>query len=192
MRRAFWDPGAGLHGLFEVWSFSKVRALVSSGLGGGSLIYANVLLRKPPETFEPDASDGFLRWPVAPDDLADEYDDVERMLRPNPLPAEYVAPPPAEGGVAKTQQFLAAARASGLDPQLAPIAVTFRASEVAGAEPGVPFGEQQHPRPDPPHLHARRRVRPRVQRGSQEQPRLHLPDPVCLRHRRSWPDLHLL
>ena len=64
------------------------------------------------------------------------------MLRPNPLPAEYVAPPPEEGGVAKTQQFLAAARAGGLDPQLAPIAVTFRASEAAGAEPGVPFGEQ--------------------------------------------------
>ena len=47
MSRNFWDPSAGLHGLFEMWSFSRVRALVSSGLGGGSLIYANVMLRKP-------------------------------------------------------------------------------------------------------------------------------------------------
>ena len=48
MSRNFWDPGAGLHGLFEMWSFHRVRALVSSGLGGGSLIYANVMLPKPP------------------------------------------------------------------------------------------------------------------------------------------------
>jgi cholesterol oxidase len=141
MRRAFWDPGSGLHGLFEMWSFSKVRALVSSGLGGGSLIYANVLLRKPPETFEPDPSDGYERWPVRPEDLDREYDDVERMLRPNPLPHEYVEPTPAEGGVAKTQQFLAAARAGGLEPHLAPIAVTFRGDDGDAVEPGAPFGE---------------------------------------------------
>ena len=24
MSRNFWDPGAGLHGLFELWSFSHV------------------------------------------------------------------------------------------------------------------------------------------------------------------------
>ena len=51
MRENFWDPAAGLHGLFDVWSFSNVTALVASGLGGGSLIYANVMLRKPEETF---------------------------------------------------------------------------------------------------------------------------------------------
>ena len=33
--------------MFNVWSFKGIGALVSSGLGGGSLIYANVLLRKP-------------------------------------------------------------------------------------------------------------------------------------------------
>ena len=40
--------GERLHGLFDVWSFTNVTALVASGLGGGSLIYANVMLAKPP------------------------------------------------------------------------------------------------------------------------------------------------
>ena len=41
-----WDPSGGLYGLYDVWSFGSLFALVSSGLGGGSLIYANVLLPK--------------------------------------------------------------------------------------------------------------------------------------------------
>lgn len=46
MSRALWDPSEGLYGLFDVWNFHGADSLVSSGLGGGSLIYANVLLRK--------------------------------------------------------------------------------------------------------------------------------------------------
>src|SRR3954453_3554325 len=46
MRGNFWDPSEGCHGLFNVWSFDGLEALVASALGGGSLIYANVLLRK--------------------------------------------------------------------------------------------------------------------------------------------------
>jgi cholesterol oxidase len=153
MSRNFWDPSAGLHGLFEMWSFSRVRALVSSGLGGGSLIYANVMLRKPPETFAADAANEYVRWPVTPDELDAEYSDAAAHLQPNPLPGEYAEPPRERGGVAKTQQFLAAARAGGLAPSLAPIAVTFRAqdgeaSDSAPAVPGVPFGaDNLHGRP---------------------------------------------
>ena len=47
MAKNFWDPSNGLHGMFNVWSFNHVDAIVSSGLGGGSLIYANVMLEKP-------------------------------------------------------------------------------------------------------------------------------------------------
>jgi cholesterol oxidase len=81
----FWDPGAGLHGLFEMWSFSRVRALVSSGLGGGSLIYASVMLPKPPESFGPDPSNDFTPWPVSADALSGEYADAAAFLAPNPL-----------------------------------------------------------------------------------------------------------
>jgi cholesterol oxidase len=153
MRRNFWDPGAGLHGLFEMWSFSRVRALVSSGLGGGSLIYANVMLRKPPETFAGGPTDDYLPWPVGPEELAAEYDAAAAVLQPNPLPDEYFAPGREQGGVSKTQQFFAAARAVGLHPQRAPIAVTFRASngeasDSVPAVPGVPFGaDNLHGRP---------------------------------------------
>ena len=149
----FWDPGAGLHGLFEMWSFSRVRALVSSGLGGGSLIYANVMLRKPPETFGADPSNDAVPWPVSAAELESEYDDAATILEPNPLPDEYATPPRERGGVAKTQQFMAAARAQGLDPRLAPIAVTFRAehgqaSSTARPVPGEPFGAHNlHGRP---------------------------------------------
>ena len=65
---AFWDPSEGLYGLFNVWSFKGLGAVVSSGLGGGSLIYANVLLRKPERWFvqEDLAKGGYEHWPVTP------------------------------------------------------------------------------------------------------------------------------
>src|SRR4051812_29634619 len=46
MSRNFWDPSQGLQGLFDIWSFRKLEAVISAGLGGGSLIYANVFIRK--------------------------------------------------------------------------------------------------------------------------------------------------
>src|SRR5689334_7288339 len=46
LARNLWDPDNGLYGMFDVWSFRGLEAVVSSGLGGGSLIYANVLIRK--------------------------------------------------------------------------------------------------------------------------------------------------
>src|SRR5688500_11802508 len=50
-RSNFWDPSRGMHGMFNVWSFDDIEAVVASGLGGGSLIYANVLIRKDPTWF---------------------------------------------------------------------------------------------------------------------------------------------
>jgi len=92
-------------------------------------------------------------WPVSAAELEGEYDDAATILKPNPLPDEYATPPRERGGVAKTQQFMAAARAQGLDPKLAPIAVTFRAedgqaSSTARPVPGEPFGAHNlHGRP---------------------------------------------
>src|SRR4051812_49006476 len=55
MSRNFWDPSGGMHGLFNIWSFGSLAAVMASGLGGGSLIYANVELRKDEDTFPRDA-----------------------------------------------------------------------------------------------------------------------------------------
>ena len=58
MRAAFWDPARHLYGMFNVWHFQDIEAVVSSGLGGGSLIYANVLLRKDEHWFTQDIPGG--------------------------------------------------------------------------------------------------------------------------------------
>ncbi len=41
-----------MHGMFDVRNFKHIDALVSAGLGGGSLIYANVFLEPPEEVFD--------------------------------------------------------------------------------------------------------------------------------------------
>src|SRR6266567_1623030 len=76
MLRNFWDPSEGLFGLFDIWSFRGLEVLVSSGLGGGSLIYANVLLRKDERWFvrEHPATPGYEYWPVTRQDLDPHYD----------------------------------------------------------------------------------------------------------------------
>ena len=51
VRDNFWDPSDGLYGMYNVWSFKGSGALVSSGLGGGSLIYANIIIRKDEKWF---------------------------------------------------------------------------------------------------------------------------------------------
>jgi len=53
LREAFWDPEGGKFGMFEYQSFpsADMDVLTASGLGGGSLIYANVLYEMPPEFF---------------------------------------------------------------------------------------------------------------------------------------------
>ena len=70
MKANFWDPSAGLYGLFNLWSFPGAGALVSSALGGGSHIYANVLIRKDERWFE----DMGRPWPVTRADLDPHYD----------------------------------------------------------------------------------------------------------------------
>ena len=89
MGRNFWDPSEGLHGLFDVWTFRGLEGVVSSGLGGGSLIYANVLLRKDEKWFvheSPVPGGGYENWPLTRSDLDPHYDRVEAMLGATPYP----------------------------------------------------------------------------------------------------------
>ncbi|WP_116996665.1 FAD-dependent oxidoreductase [Desertimonas flava] len=148
MRTNFWDPTKGLYGLFDLWSFHGLNALVSSGLGGGSLIYANVLLRKDERWFVTEDLDngGFEHWPVTRDDLDPHYDRVEAMIRPQLYPLEhepYASTP-------KTQEFRRATEAIGLAWFRPPLAVAFASD---GDDP-VP-GERVHEAH--PNLHGRSR-----------------------------------
>jgi cholesterol oxidase len=80
--RAFWDPSEGLYGLYNLWSFKRAGALTASGLGGGSLIYANVLIRKDECWFVTERANGQAHeaWPVSRRELDPHYDAVARLI----------------------------------------------------------------------------------------------------------------
>jgi cholesterol oxidase len=123
---ALWDPKWGRQGMFNMWSFAGIDAITASGLGGGSLIYANVMLEKPEDWFTqpiPDGS-GNEEWSFGPTDLADHYEALKQVLNVGTLPDELHAYSP------KT------ARLRGLGgTELAPLAVRF--SGVNGPAKGV-------------------------------------------------------
>ena len=136
----FWRPADGLYGLWETWGFPGLGAVVSSGLGGGSLIYANVALRKDPATFADDETE---RWPVTYADLEPHYERVEAMQGVGPYPADrepYASTP-------KTNAILDAAARAGLDAFRPPLAVSFAPD---GEAPGAPLR-------DAPNVHGAQR-----------------------------------
>jgi cholesterol oxidase len=144
MQKNFWDPSEGLYGMFNVWSFDRLGAVVCSGLGGGSLIYANVLIRKDERWFvREERRDGWYEyWPVTRADLDPHYDRIEKMLGATPYPFERTTP--------KTREFKGAAERLGLDWRLPNLAVTF-ANEGEDPVPGEPIREAH------PNLHGRTR-----------------------------------
>lgn len=146
MSRNFWDPSEGLHGMFDVWSFRGLEAVVASGLGGGSLIYANVLLRKDRNWFVKDDSlDGTdERWPVTYDELVPHYEAAERMLGANPYP--FHVTPYSE--TPKTKAMQQAGASLGVEWCLPNLAVDFGGENPV---PGEPIHEER------PNLHDRRR-----------------------------------
>ncbi|GIH94224.1 GMC oxidoreductase [Planobispora siamensis] len=134
MKRAFWDPHQGLQGLFDVWRFNGFSSVVSSGLGGGSLIYANVLLRKDERWFvrdDPLPGGGYETWPITRADLDPHYDAVEAMLTPAPYPFRE----PAYSVTPKTAELREAAAKLHLKFELPPLAVSF--APAPGAPPGL-------------------------------------------------------
>lgn len=135
MKHNFWDPAGGLYGMFNVWSFSGLASVVSSGLGGGSLIYANVLIRKDEKWFvrEDLQNGGHEYWPVTRADLDPHYDRVETMMNAQTYPY-------AES-TSKTKAFKYAADTLGLDWHLPKLAVTF-ANEGEEPIPGEPIREE--------------------------------------------------
>jgi cholesterol oxidase len=140
LRQGFWDPSDGRFGLLDLWSFDHLDAAVASGLGGGSLIYANVMLRKPEETFvREDLRDGgYEYWPVTRADLEPHYDAVERMQAPQRFPLGRGEP---YQSTHKTLAMLEAGNRMKLPVSTPPLAVLFAADEDERPAPGVPFSD---------------------------------------------------
>jgi cholesterol oxidase len=82
--RLFWDPEDRQYGIMEFRDYaeSDLLSVTASGLGGGSLIYANVLMRMPPEFFE--------GWPggLSREKLEPYYDRVIATMEASPYPFE--------------------------------------------------------------------------------------------------------
>ena len=132
MAANFWEPAEGNHGLLDIWSFDGIDGMVSSGLGGGSLIYANVLLRKDEKWFvheEPLPGGGYEHWPISRDDLEPHYDAVESMIGTATYPYS---------DTLKTNAIREAAKGAGLSVSLPPLAISF--ARRPGDEP-VRLGE---------------------------------------------------
>ena len=110
-----WHETLNPDGLFDVRLMGDVTVITAAGVGGGSLVYANVQLRAPGEVFE-------RGWPAALDRAALDpwYDRTEEALQPRPTPTD-----PA---LDKVRAFAAAGRHAGKQAEPLPIAVHFGAA----------------------------------------------------------------
>jgi cholesterol oxidase len=126
----------GWRGLYDLRFHSGLATLAASGLGGGSLVYANVLVRPDERVFDE-------RWPDGTDleGLGPWYDRVEADLRPQPVPDTVP--------LVKHDAYESVARALGREADFLPLplAVDWKGDHacrlVAQCEFGCPFGAKR-------------------------------------------------
>ena len=85
LRRYFWSPLIGLRGIFRMTLFRDVFIVSGSGVGGGSLGYANTLYRARPAFFRDPQWSELGSWEA---ELAPHYDTAEWMLGVTEYPDE--------------------------------------------------------------------------------------------------------
>lgn len=125
VRRLMWMPGLGLKGFFYQRNFQHVSIVGGVGVGGGSLVYAAVLLRPSDEFFaDPTWSRLGVDWKG---ELSEHYDTASRML-----------------GVAQNP------RLAQMDDYLRETAERMGAGDSFGPTPnGIHFGTPEVNVPDP-------------------------------------------
>src|SRR5215208_5196277 len=108
-----WHPAANPGGMFDVRLMRDIVVITAAGVGGGSLVYANVQLRAPASVFDDP------RWPAAIDATTLEpwYVRTEDALQPRTTPVE----PPLR----KVAAFAAAGARAGREAKPLPLAVHF-------------------------------------------------------------------
>jgi len=77
IRRYFWAPRLGLRGIFRLSTFKDVSVVSGSGVGGGSLGYANTLYVPPSKFFKDPQWGDLADWQS---ELAPHYAEAQRML----------------------------------------------------------------------------------------------------------------
>jgi cholesterol oxidase len=83
-----WLPMARCFGILQIIPFKDVWVLRGSGVGGGSLGYANVLMVPSDDMFAAPAWHRFADWKA---ELAPHYETAKRMLGVAPNPREWAA-----------------------------------------------------------------------------------------------------
>jgi cholesterol oxidase len=76
-RRYFWAPRLGMKGIFRLSTFKDIAVVSGSGVGGGSLGYANTLYVPPSQFFEDPQWADLDDWEST---LAPHYETAQRML----------------------------------------------------------------------------------------------------------------
>jgi cholesterol oxidase len=111
----FWHPLLNPGGMLDVRLMKDLAVITAAGVGGGSLVYANVQLRAPDSVFEE------APWPeaITGDELRRYYDRTEAALDPQ------MTPPTEEGILPKVRAFDAMAHRADRSPELLPLAVHF-------------------------------------------------------------------
>jgi len=77
IRRYFWAPRIGLRGIFRLTTFKDVSVVSGSGVGGGSLGYANTLYVPPSKFFKDPQWGDLADWER---ELAPHYAEAQRIL----------------------------------------------------------------------------------------------------------------
>ena len=83
LRRYLFMPKLGLRGIQRLSLFRHIFVLSGAGVGGGSLVYANVLYDPLDAFFEDEAWSDITDWKR---ELAPYYDQAKRMLGSTPVP----------------------------------------------------------------------------------------------------------
>jgi cholesterol oxidase len=120
----FWAPKLRCFGIQNITLLKGVMVLHGSGVGGGSLVYANTLMRPAAAVFEDPAWSGAVAWER---ELAPHFETARRML-----------------GVTKNPALLEGERTLQRVSERMHSAASFHATEV-----GVYFGEANRTVPDP-------------------------------------------
>ncbi|ADE14489.1 glucose-methanol-choline oxidoreductase [Nitrosococcus halophilus Nc 4] len=109
-------PKLDLHGMFDIRTFGHMDAVLCAGLGGGSLIYANVFMEPPDEVFAQGWPESCKKYTLRP-----YYQLVKAVLGARPIPASN----DPRRRIRRTKLFQKLAKEQGKDSQLVDINVFF-------------------------------------------------------------------
>ncbi len=135
LRKFLWIPQIGLRGILQISPFRDVIALHGAGVGGGSLVYANVLIEPDAELYQAPEWNTAVNWKEA---LQPHFETARRMLGVTQNQRTW----PADTALQK----IADSYGRGKSYQLTPVGVFFGEPGKEGMETEDPYFGGKGPR----------------------------------------------